>query len=91
MFTLENKDGKAIRAGLNVYFEAGSHKSTLRIMGEPLPPIIQQSEDGSTIEVDGGREVLLMIGTGNEPDSDEQAFEQSIAEALQTLVTAKGI
>lgn len=90
MFNLQSSSGKQIEANLNLSKAGGGHAVRLRVMGDPLPLFIMTQEDGTTLETDGGREVLHLIGGGNPLDPDEQALEEALAEALQIFITAKG-
>jgi len=91
MFDLRDSSDKKIEASLNLSKGGGGHSARLRIIGDPLPPLVTQQEDGTVIELDGGRKVLHMIGGGNQLDADEQAFEDALAEALRAFIIAKGI
>lgn len=91
MFNLQDSNGNQIEASLAVYNAPGGHTVRLRFLGEELPNIIQTAEDGTTHEIDGGRRCLLMIGGGNPLDTAEQEFETAIVNALNSLITAKGI
>jgi hypothetical protein len=91
MFTLQDKDGQPIEASMHLYKTPTGHTVRLRVFGQQLPPIIQTLEDGSTQEIDGGKESLLFLGGGAEFDALEQAFEAAVADALNTLLAVKGI
>lgn len=91
MFDLRDSGNKKIEASLNLSKGGSGHSIRLRLIGDPLPPMITQQEDGTVVEVDGGREVVYMLGGGMALDEHEQAFEDAVAEALQAFVIAKGI
>jgi hypothetical protein len=91
MFDLRDSGDKQIEASLNLSKGGGGHSIRLRLFGQQLPPLVVPQEDGTFTEMDGGREVVYMLGGGNPLDEDEQALENSVAQALQAFITAKGI
>jgi len=91
MFDLRDSGDKQIEASLNLSKGGGGHSVRLRLLGKQLPPLVAPQEDGTAIEIDGGREVVYMLGGGNPLDEHEQALENSVAEALQAFIIAKGI
>jgi hypothetical protein len=91
MFNLQDSSGKQIEASLTLSRSNGSHSFRFRLIGDPLPPLMTQQEDGTVTEADGGRKVLYMLGGGGPLGEEEQAFEDAVAQAMQAFIIAKGI